>query len=71
MPETISVNDPPKSVSFFSNILLLVASSFWTEDQRKCHADDILPWLLRYLESKYGKDKPIAMDWVAITATAR
>jgi len=67
----ISVDSPHEFVTFFSNNLRLVTSFFWTEEQREQYVDDMPLTLLRYLERAYGKDKPIATDWVAITATAR
>lgn len=77
--EEINVRSVTKSMSikvpnFVEMTMLMfsmVSNVFWTEKQRKEDTEKVRPALEKYLESTYGKDGDIPMEWTAILSTAR
>ncbi|KAJ5363696.1 Acetylaranotin bis-thiomethyltransferase [Penicillium cataractarum] len=77
--EDINVRPVTKSMSIKVPNLLemsmimfaMVSKVFWTEKQREEDTDKVRPALERYLETTYGKEGDVPMEWTAIVSTAR
>ncbi|KAJ5175999.1 Acetylaranotin bis-thiomethyltransferase [Penicillium canariense] len=77
--EDINVRSDTKAISLKvpdfveMNMIMfgMIAKVFWTEKQRGENADKVRPALEKYLESTYGKEGDIPMEWTAILSTAR
>ncbi|KAI4200968.1 MAG: hypothetical protein LQ350_003537 [Teloschistes chrysophthalmus] len=65
------MDSPAMFVDTFSVMIPVILKRFWTEQQRRELGDMVIPALLRYMEERYGKDKPVRMRWVANVVTAR
>ncbi|CEJ53919.1 hypothetical protein PMG11_00252 [Penicillium brasilianum] len=61
----------PEFVEMNTLMLSMVSKVFWTEKQREEDTDKVRPALERYLETTYGKEGDILMEWTAIISTAR
>lgn len=48
-----------------------IPAAFWTEEQRENQGANLASAVSSYLETKYGADQFIPMDWAAVVATAR
>ncbi|KAF7712397.1 Methyltransferase [Penicillium ucsense] len=55
------------SMTMFS----MVSKAFWTEQQRENHSNGVRPAMKEYLETTYGCNGQIPMEWTAIMSTAR
>ncbi|KAI4120221.1 MAG: hypothetical protein LQ338_006385 [Usnochroma carphineum] len=58
-------------VGTLSMMIPMLLNKFWSEQDRKEKAEMAVPALLKYMNGKYGEEKPVKMHWVANVATAR
>jgi hypothetical protein len=49
----------------------IITKFFWTDKQREDSEGKVRPALEKYLESHYGKNGDVPMEWTAILSTAR
>jgi hypothetical protein len=61
----------PNFVEMTMLMFAMVSKVFWTEKQREEDTVKVRPALEKYLESTYGKEGDIPMEWTAIISTAR
>lgn len=61
----------PNFVEMTMIMFSMVSKAFWTEKQRQEDTEKVRPALEKYLETTYGKEGDIPMEWTAILSTAR
>lgn len=71
VPKTLATSTPGELMPPLAPIMGHISARFWSEEQREQHAAGLACAVLGYLETKYGADQLIPMNWAAVVATAR
>jgi SAM-dependent methyltransferase len=67
----ISLKDAEDFYEVYDAFIDWITDRYWTEEEKKNCKPLIKPSVVQYMETKYGKGKPFAIEKVCVLATAK